>query len=348
MERGLTVQYLVVLVIQHTMTMTFRFHHQQQRIATNLLILTCLLTCVTAFQIPQTSTRHKFSRSAILQKPPQQITFPPSPKNDQNPTVFNTPRRTSLVSSIVSAATTALLTVPLSALAASSDTMLLTPQTFQPVCPASDGFYRILQGTTEAAVGRDAMIEYGPLIAGGLLRIRLELCVVESFFSEAVGPFIQQNGLSWVLPVHETVETFLAGTIFALATTFILVGSTKIVTVIVTYADVFLGGPLRTLGGFALDRAQGKPIVVDIGLGPWKTRILGPPDEEIMGTSPDNVPGFVVQVVSGAAKSVGEGSKLLRQLVEAVDLFVGRYLVLYATAYIAIKLIHYKVFPDFP
>ena len=40
-------------------------------------------------------------------------------------------------------------------------------------------------------------------------------------------PFIQKNGLSWILPMHETVETFLAGTIFALALNFILVGSTK-------------------------------------------------------------------------------------------------------------------------
>ena len=97
----------------------------------------------------------------------------------------------------------------------------LTPSTFQPVCPASDGFYRFLQSTTVSAVGRENFVEYGPLIAGGLLRVRLELCVVESFFNEAVGPFIEQNGVSWILPLHETVETFLAGTIFALASTFI-------------------------------------------------------------------------------------------------------------------------------
>ena len=43
-------------------------------------------------------------------------------------------------------------------------------------------------------MGREKFIEYGPLIAGCLLRVRLELCVVESFFNEAVGPFIQENG----------------------------------------------------------------------------------------------------------------------------------------------------------
>ena len=97
-------------------------------------------------------------------------------------------------------------------------TGLYNPDSFKPVCSASDGFYRFLQGSTRAVVGDENFSEYGPLIAGGLLRIRLELCVVESFFNEAVGPFIKENGLSWILPLHETVETFLAGTIFALAT----------------------------------------------------------------------------------------------------------------------------------
>ena len=231
----------------------------------------------------------------------------------------------------------------------------LTPQTFQPVCPTSDGFYRFLQGTTVSVVGRENFVEYGPLIAGGLLRVRLELCVVESFFNEAVGPFIQQNGLSWVLPLHESVETFLAGTIFALASTFILVGSTKLVTVLITYVDVFVGIPLRLFGGFAFDRARGKPITFDIGFGPFKTRILGPPkEEEKEETSVLSLGGAespvekVLAVASGGFKAVGEGSKLVREVTEAVDLFVGRYLVLIATGYIGLKFLHFKVFPDFP
>ena len=96
-------------------------------------------------------------------------------------------------------------------------------------------------------VGPENYKEYAPLIAGGLLRVRLELCVVESFVYEAIVPFIKEKGLSWVLPLHETVETFLAGVIFAVASNFILIGSTKIVTVIVTYADVFFGLPFRLL-----------------------------------------------------------------------------------------------------
>jgi len=44
------------------------------------------------------------------------------------------------------------------------------PDNFRPVCPTSDGLYRFLQGTTEAIVGEEQFVEYGPLIAGGLLR----------------------------------------------------------------------------------------------------------------------------------------------------------------------------------
>jgi hypothetical protein len=117
----------------------------------------------------------------------------------------------------------------------------LDPTNFNPVCPSSDFFYRFLQTSAVNVVGRESFIEYGPLIAGGLLRVRLELCVVESFVNEAIIPFIRQNGLNWVLPIHETVETFLAGVVFSLATTFILVGSTKILIVIATYTDFLIG-----------------------------------------------------------------------------------------------------------
>ena len=193
------------------------------------------------------------------------------------------------------------------------------PNTFAPVCGASDSFYRFLQGSAEAVVGRENFSEYGPLIASGLLRVRLELCVVESFFNEAVGPFIKQNGLSWVLPLHETVETFLAGTVFSLATTFILVGSTKLLTVIFTYADFFIGGPLRSFGGFFFDRARGKPVTLDVGLGPFKTRVIGPKDAP---GAEENANDFAVDftdksasdiaiiVVSGGVKVAGQGVKV--------------------------------------
>jgi hypothetical protein len=40
--------------------------------------------------------------------------------------------------------------------------------------------------------------------------------------------------------------------------------------------------------------------------------------------------------------------QFLREFLEAFDVFVGRYLVLFATAYIGVKFLHFKVFPDFP
>ena len=197
----------------------------------------------------------------------------------------------------------------------------------------------------------------------------MELCVVESFFNEAVGPFIEQNGLNWILPLHETVETFLAGTIFALATTFILVGSTKILTVLITYGDVFLGAPLRLLGGFFFDRARGLPVTLDVGIGVFKKRLVGPPVlEENGGWKAENLKKkdgenlndilrsfenidskqLPLVITSGTVKGVGEGSRILRDLIESMDLFIGRYLVLIATGYIGLKFIHFKVFPDFP
>lgn len=234
------------------------------------------------------------------------------------------------------------------------------PDNFKPVCSTSDSLYRFLQVTTKSVVGEDNFVEYGPLIAGGLLRIRLELCVVESFFNEAVGPFIEKNGLNWILPLHETVETFLAGTIFAAASTFILVGSTKIVAVIFTYGDVFIGVPCRLFGGFFFDRAQGKPVTLEVGIGPWKKQVFGPPiDKEKIAleaiegkklidmdaVTPASIP---VLVSSGAVKLIGETSKVARDVTDSIDIFVGKYLTLIATGYIGLKFIHFKVFPDFP
>lgn len=255
----------------------------------------------------------------------------------------------------------AALIAPTAADAASNPTIstgAFNPATFRPVCPSSDGVYRFAQTTTQNLVGSDNFVEYGPLIAGGLLRIRLELCVVESFFNEAVGPFIEREGISWILPLHETVETFLAGTIFALASTFILVGSTKIISVLVTYADIFLGLPFRWLGGFAFDRARGKPVTLDVGFGPFKTRVVGPGDakepqrddtiSEMLDFNGIETKYLPIVVVTGGFKVVGETSKVARDVFEAIDLFVGRYLTLLASGYIGIKFIHFKVFPDFP
>mmetsp|Transcript_23467 Transcript_23467/g.36167 ORF Transcript_23467/g.36167 Transcript_23467/m.36167 type:complete len:351 (+) Transcript_23467:42-1094(+) len=254
----------------------------------------------------------------------------------------------------LSAAPLVVLGFPLASNAESAlSTGDFNPEAFRPVCSNSDTFYRFLQSATRAVVGDKYFVEYGPLIAGGLLRIRLEFCVVESFFNEAVGPFIKENGINWVLPLHETVETFLAGSIFAGASTFILVGSTKIVTVVVTYADAFVGAPSRLFGGFFFDRARGKPVTLELGIGPWKKQVLGPPkdDEAKEGVflfEKVSIAGVPVLVLSGSVKFVGEFLRVCREITEGVDLFVGRYLTLLATGYIGIKFLHFKIFPDFP
>ncbi|GAX21083.1 hypothetical protein FisN_1Lh244 [Fistulifera solaris] len=249
------------------------------------------------------------------------------------------------------AATTATaLTVASTDVMAKTDLGTMTPQEFQPVCPTSDIIYRLLQSSVLSIVGKDNFIEYAPLISGGLLRVRLEICVVESFFEEAIGPFIEKNGFNWILPVHETVETFLAGTIFAAATSFILIGSTKIVSVIATYVDFLIGLPTRTLGGFVYDRATGKPVTLDIGIGQFKTRVIGPPKEEeenfVKGDL--NFVKVVVLILSGVTKFFGQVVGAIQQAIYALDTFVGKYLFLWATLYILVKFVHFKVFPDFP
>ena len=129
--------------------------------------------------------------------------------------------------------------------------------------------------------------------------------------------------------MHENVETFLAGTIFALATTFILVGSTKLIQIIAFYGDLIIGGPCRLFGGFFFDRARGEPVTLDVSFfGFWKTRLVGPPvdfnEEKKVGggertnklidfekVKPTDVP---LLALSGGVKVVGEASKVSCEL----------------------------------
>jgi hypothetical protein len=202
--------------------------------------------------------------------------------------------------------------LPNIALAISDSTsQLFDPTKFQPVCPASDGFYQLMKSIANTMIGQENVIEYGPLVASVLLRVRLELCVFESFVYEAVVPFIKQKGLSWVLPLHETLETFVAGTIFAVASNFILLGSTKIITVILIYFDALFGFPARFLGNLFMK---------------WTTQ----------KSVPNKIASFV--------KFLGEIFGAFRRSIEAIDTFVGRYLVFGTTAYIIFKFLHYKFF----
>ncbi|KAJ1621270.1 hypothetical protein T492DRAFT_1071734 [Pavlovales sp. CCMP2436] len=230
------------------------------------------------------------------------------------------------------------------------------PSNFQPVCGTSDGVYRTLQGIILAMVGDSSYREYAPLIAGSLLRVRLELCVVESFFQEAIAPFIRERGLTWVLPLHETVETFLAGVVFAVATNFILIGSTKIVTVLVTYTDVFLGFPVRLVSGAAWDsvakslRPKREPPPPPASALEWVQRALFR-EEESSENFVDTLKAaggltLGVLLLVGTARVAGGASKAARQSAEALDTFVGRYLLLTTVAYVGVKFVHFKIFPD--
>lgn len=314
----------------------------------SVVYLLPLLTSVDAFQAPRHLTRSSGCLNARRRTIVEERTYDPLQLSDEDST-----QTLDLAGPL--AASTVALTAALPAAAREVNDIIskgsLNPKNFDPVCPTADGFYRLLQEATMAVVGDENFVEYGPLIAGGLLRVRLELCVVESFFKEAVGPFIAQNGLSWVLPLHETVETFLAGVIFAIATTFILIGSTKILTVLFVYLDLLFGAPLRVFGGFANDRAIGKPVTLDIGVGRFKTRVIGPPkdEEEVSLTLKNKGPiTLVVIAVSGTARVIGQVVGFFRDLLEGVDFFVGRYLVIWASGYILLKFAHFKVFPDFP
>jgi len=238
----------------------------------------------------------------------------------------------------------------------------LDPRNFQPVCPASDGFYRFGKDLVVGLVGPESVKEYAPLIAGGLLRVRLELCVVESFVYEAIIPFVRENGLSWVLPLHETVETFLAGVIFAVASNFILIGSTKIVTVIFTYGDVFFGFPLRLVGSAGWrtleERAQPPPVepVEPDKEGVWAVLAWfqpkpkpNPPTLEMVVRANKDEPVRMGQLALwGSFRAVGELSGGVRRLVEVLDVFVGRYLLLTTVAYVGIKFVHFKLFDPIP
>jgi hypothetical protein len=97
---------------------------------------------------------------------------------------------------------------------------------------------------------------------------------------------------------------------------------------------------------------MGKPVTLDIGLGPFKRRVIGPPDKEDGEGEKgfgDLAPAeFVSVIFFGLAKVLGQAVGLVREGLDALDVFVGRYLVLWASLYIGIKFLHFKIFPDFP
>lgn len=93
-------------------------------------------------------------------------------------------------------------------------------------------------------------------------------------------------------------------------------------------------------------------------VGPFKTRIIGPKDLVVdekanrfdysVDMSKTELKELPAIVFSGSVKAAGQAVGVLREILDAIDLFVGKSLILWATAYIGFKFLHFKVFPDFP
>lgn len=220
----------------------------------------------------------------------------------------------------------------------------LTPETFRPVCPASDGLYGFGKAAADGLLGSEGA-EYRPLAIEALLRVRLEVCVLESFVYEAVVPFVQRKGLGWILPLHETIDTVIAGTVFAIAVNFILFGTTKILSVLGIYHDFLVGAPLRLIG-FAILPEQ-KPKETPFIQINWP----GTPqekEEDEEEKEPPPPPAAPLAVFGGVCKGYGIFAGVLKDFLEGVDTFAGRYLAFFSILYIAFKWAHFRLFNDFP
>lgn len=216
----------------------------------------------------------------------------------------------------------------------------LSPETFRPVCPASDGLYGVGKAAADALLGQDGA-EYRPLAIEALLRVRLEICVLESFVYEAIVPFVQRKGLGWILPLHETIDTVIAGTVFAVAVNFILFGTTKILAVLGIYHDFLIGAPLRLIG-FAIlpERRPKETPLIQINWPGTKVEEVKEPEE------PGPPPALPLALFGGVCKGYGVFAGVLKDFLEGLDTFVGRYLVLVSVSYIAFKWAHFRLFND--
>ena len=258
---------------------------------------------------------------------------------------------------------------------------------FSPVCPASDGVFRVGQRAAQNLAGDENIENYRPLINDVLIRVRTELCVLESFVRETAVPFVQEKGLGWVLPRTETSETYLAGVVFMLGANFILLGSTKVVAIMAIYHDLSLGLATRLIGSAlgALGPANEKERrqqelneIMDKQMEELK-KLMKKTDlskekraketqainekyaeqlELLRGyqeeqTNSDDARGLsTVRQVAGAVavplKLYGTVSQKGRQVLEVFDTFCSRYFVAFTVTYIIVKTAHYTVFKEFP
>jgi DNA-binding protein YbaB len=254
---------------------------------------------------------------------------------------------------------------------------------FQPVCPAADGVFRVGQQAALAVAGTDNIDDYRPLINDVLIRVRTELCVLESFARETAVPFVQQKGLGWVLPVHETSETYLAGVVFMVGTNFILLGSTKVLAILAIYHDIVVGLPARLLSrllGFAgggparvekqIDKLLEKQnnemsrVMLDKSLDSAtrtqkasevsakyatqleEVRTKADVVDKERETSALGQAGRAAGAVAVPLRVYGFTSEKLKEVLEAFDTFCSRYLVAVTVLYVIIKTLHYVVFLD--
>lgn len=236
------------------------------------------------------------------------------------------------------------------AAAAQPGVMDMTPETFRPVCPTSDGFYGFGKGAADSLLGAEGA-EYRPLAIEALLRVRLEICVLESFVYEAVIPFVQRKGVGWILPFHESIDTVIAGTVFAIALNFILFGTTKILSVLGIYHDFLLGAPLRLVGYAILPERKKRepaPFIQINWPGTTTPQDLEEEEEKAAADDPKEAPPLPLAVFGGVCKGYGIFAEVVKNVLEGVDTFVGRYLAFFSIAYIAFKWAHFRLFNDFP
>ena len=256
---------------------------------------------------------------------------------------------------------------------------------FNPVCPASDGVFRVGQRAALGLAGADNIENYRPLINDVLIRVRTELCVLESFSRETALPFIREKGIGWVLPLHETSETYLAGVVFMVGANFILLGSTKVVAILAIYHDLSLGLLARGAGSLlgmatpeadaekrerefnalmeaqmeevkalmmdgSLDRETREKRTAEVNARYSKKMEETKEAADVRLADEDASALAKVRAGAGAAaiplRLYGRASGVLRQGLETFDTFCSRYFVAFTVTYIIIKTAHYVFFPN--
>ena len=255
---------------------------------------------------------------------------------------------------------------------------------FNPVCPASDGVFRVGQKAALALAGDQNIENYRPLINDVLIRVRTELCILESFSRETVVPFIREKGIGWVLPIHETSETYLAGVVFMIGTNFIFLGSTKVVAILAIYHDLSVGLLARGAGrllGMATPEAEEEKRerefndLMEKQMAEVKGLMMNPllsrdarekqtaeVNARYAAMMEDTKAAADVRVQDDAASVLskvrigagaiavplrfyGKASGLFRQGCEVFDTFCSRYFVAFTVTYVIVKTAHYAFFP---